>query len=130
MKSLIGLKINGEEVTPNLNKLASKSLYFDNFYSQVSVGTSSDTEFTLATSLMPSNNGTAFGNYFDRTYISMPQLLKEKGYYTFSMHGNNADDWNRRVMHNNLGYEHFYAKSEFDIDESIFQASNRKIKNN
>lgn len=116
---LIGLKINGQEVTPNLNKLAQKSMYFDNFYSQVSVGTSSDTEFTLATSLMPSNTGTAFGNHFDKTYIAMPQLLKDMGYYTFAMHGNNADYWNRRVMHKNLGYEHFYAKSEFNIDETI-----------
>ena len=116
---VIGLKINGQEVTPNLNKLASEGLYFNNFYSQVSVGTSSDTEFTLATSLMPSNTGTAFGNYFDNTYIAMPQLLKDMGYYTFAMHGNNADYWNRRVMHKTLGYEHFYAKSEFDIDETI-----------
>ncbi len=116
---VIGLKINGVEVTPNLNKLASESLYFDNFYSQVSVGTSSDTEFTLATSLMPSNTGTAFGNYFDKTYIAMPQLLKDQGYYTFAMHGNNADYWNRRVMHKTLGYDYFYAKADFDIDETI-----------
>ena len=116
---VIGLKINGQEVTPNLNKLAKEGLYFNNFYTQVSVGTSSDTEFTLATSLMPSNTGTAFGNYFDKTYVAMPQLLKDKGYYTFAMHGNNADYWNRRVMHKTLGYEHFYAKNEFEIDETI-----------
>lgn len=116
---VIGLKINGEEVTPNLNKLVKESLYFDNFYSQVSVGTSSDTEFTLATSLMPSNTGTAFGNYFDKTYIAMPDLLRQQGYYTFAMHGNNADYWNRRVMHKRLGYDHFYAKDSFDIDETI-----------
>ena len=135
---VIGLKINGKEVTPNLNKLASKGLYFNNFYTQVSVGTSSDTEFTLATSLMPSNSGTAFGNYFDKRYIAMPQLLKEKGYYTFAMHGNNADYWNRRVMHKTLGYDYFYAKSEFEIDETIglglsdhsfFQQSIEKLKN-
>ena len=116
---LIGLKVGGKEVTPNLNKLVKKSLYFDNFYSQVSVGTSSDTEFTLATSLMPSNNGTVFGNYYDRTYIAIPGLLKEKGYYTFAMHGNVADYWNRKVMHKNLGYDCFYARDSFEIDETI-----------
>lgn len=116
---VIGLEINGIEVTPNLNKLIKESLYFNNFYTQVSVGTSSDTEFTLATSLMPSNTGTAFGSYFDRTYIAMPQLLKDKGYYTFAMHGNNADYWNRRIMHKNLGYDTFYAKDTFEIDEWI-----------
>ena len=116
---LIGLKINGKEVTPNLNKLANSGMYFNNYYPQVSVGTSSDTEFSFNTSLMPSNTGTAFGSYFDRTYIATPALLKEKGYYTFAMHGNNADYWNRRVMHKNLGYDDFYGKSEYDIDETL-----------
>ena len=110
---------NGVEVTPNLNKLASTGMYFDNFYTQVSVGTSSDTEFTLNTSLMPANLGTAFGDYFDKEYVSIPKLLKEKGYYTFAMHGNNAEYWNRRVMHKNLGYDYLYAKSDYVIDEVI-----------
>ena len=116
---LIGLKINGKEVTPNLNKLASSGLYFNNYYSQVSVGTSSDTEFTFNTSLMPSNTGTAFGSYFDREYIAIPKLLKEKDYYNFAMHGNNADYWNRRVMHKNLGYDDLFAKADYDIDEVL-----------
>ena len=116
---VIGMSFNGEEVTPNLNKLASKSLYFDNFYTQVSLGTSSDTEFTFNTSLMPANYGTAFGNYFDKEYVSTPKLLKDKGYYTFAMHGNNGDFWNRRVMHKNLGYDDLYAKDTYEIDDVI-----------
>ncbi len=116
---VIGLKFNGQEVTPNLNRLAAKSLYFDNFYTQVSVGTSSDTEFTFNTSLMPAMYGTAFSNYFDKEYFSTPILLKQKGYYTFAMHGNNGDFWNRRIMHANLGYDKLYAKSDYDIDEVI-----------
>lgn len=114
---VINLKINGEELTPNLNKLAKNGFYFDNYYSQVSVGTSSDAEFTFSTSLMPANTGTAFGSYFDREYVSTPKLLKEKGYYTFAMHGNNADYWNRRVMHQNLGYDDLIAKADYEIDE-------------
>ena len=116
---VIGMKFNGVEVTPNLNKLAASGMYFDNFYTQVSIGTSSDTEFTLSTSLMPANIGTAFTDYADKTFVSMPQLLKEKGYYTFAMHGNNADYWNRRVMHKNLGYDKLIAKADFNIDEVI-----------
>ena len=88
MNFLIGLKFNGVEATPNLNKLAKEGMYFNNFYSQVSVGTSSDSEFTLNTSLMPSNNGTVFVSYFNRVYNTIPKLLKEQGYYTFSMHAN------------------------------------------
>lgn len=134
---VIGLEFNGEEVTPNLNKLTKKSLYFSNFYSQVSVGTSSDSEFTLNTSLMPTSTGTAFVSYYDREYVSIPKLLKEQGYYAFSMHGNNGSYWNRDIMHKSLGYDKFYSKSSYDIDEviglglsdkSFFKQSVEKIK--
>ena len=103
----IGMEFNGNPVTPTLNKLSSEGMYFSNFYSQVSVGTSSDAELTFNTSLMPTKSGTAFVSYPDRTYISTPSLLKEKGYYTFSMHANNADFWNRIIKHTNLGYDRF-----------------------
>ncbi len=116
---LIGLEFNGQEVTPNLNKLAAKGMYFNNFYSQVHIGTSSDTEFTLNTSLMPASIGTAFVDYADKEYVSIPKLLKEKGYYSFAMHANKGNFWNRRTMHLNLGYDHLYAKDEFVIDEEI-----------
>ena len=115
MNNLIGLTFNGEEVTPTLNKLSKDGMYFSNFYPQVSVGTSSDSELTFNTSLMPTKSGTAFVSYSDRTYIAIPTLLKEKGYYTFSMHANNADFWNRRVMHNKLGYDKFYSKADYEV---------------
>ena len=114
---VIGLKFNGKEVTPNLNKLVNEGLYFNNFYAQVGVGTSSDTEFTYATSLLPANNGTVFVNYFNNKFITMQHLLKDKGYYVFSMHGNVGDFWNRDTMHMNMGYDKFYSKSSFVIDE-------------
>lgn len=113
----IGLKFNGQEVTPNLNRLIKSSMYFDNFYAQVGVGTSSDTEFTYATSLLPSNNGTVFVNYFNDEFVTIQNLLKNKGYYVFSMHGNAGDFWNRDAMHMNMGYDKFYSKSSFEIDE-------------
>ena len=116
---VIGLELNGELVAPNLTKLAESGLYFNNFYTQVSVGTSSDSEFTLSTGLMPANNGTAFVSYFNRKYISMGSLLKEKGYYNVSMHGNVASYWNRNVMHKSLGYNEIIGKSEYEIDEWI-----------
>ena len=117
MTNAIGLEFNGKPVTPTLNKLSSEGMYFSNFHSQVSVGTSSDSELTFNTGLMPTKSGTAFVSYADRTYIGIPGLMEEKGYYSFSMHANNADFWNRRAMHKNLGYEHFYAKAEYNVQK-------------
>ena len=113
-------KFNGIEVTPTLNKLAREGIYFSNFYSQESAGTSSDTEFTFNSSLLPSSSGTVFMNYFNREYVTTPKLLKEQGYYTFSMHANKGSAWNRTVVHPNLGYDKFYYyKDAYEIDEEI-----------
>ena len=139
MNSLIDMKFNDQEVTPSLNKLAHEGMYFSNFYAQVSVGTSSDTELTYNTSLMPTKSGTAFVSYSDRDYISIPKMLNDKGYYTFSMHANNADFWNRRNMHNSLGYQRFYSKTDYTVtkentvglglsDYEFFKQSIPKIK--
>ena len=118
---LLGYKLNGKEVTPNLNRLASEGIYFNNFYAQESVGTSSDTEFTFNTSLLPASSGTVFVSYWDRNYsYSTQHLLQEKGYYTFSMHGNNCTMWNRSNMYPSLGYDKFYCyKDSYTIDEEI-----------
>lgn len=115
MTMFMNLKINGQEVTPNLNKLSKEGLYFSNFYPQISVGTSSDTEFTLNTSLMPALSGTVFVTYYDRNYYSLEKILKQQDYYAFSMHGNNASMWNREAMHKSLGYDKFYAKDSFNV---------------
>lgn len=116
----MNLAFNGKELTPNLNKLAKEGIYFSNFYSQESVGNSSDSEFTSLTSLMPSSSGTVFMNYFDREYITLPSLLKEKGYYTFSMHANVGSAWNRESAYKYLGYNHFYNYTkDYTIDEEL-----------
>ena len=111
---------NGKEVTPTLNKLAKEGLYFSNFYAQESVGTSSDSEFTFSSSLLPVSNGTVFINYFDRNYVTTQKLLSDMGYYTFSMHGNKGTFWNRNIVHPNLGYQDFFNQNNFfEIDEKI-----------
>ncbi len=111
---------NGKELTPNLNKLADEGLYFTNFYAQESVGTSSDTEFTYSSSLMPASSGTVAINYWDRDYTTTQSMLRDKGYFTFSMHGNNGSYWNRLNLHNSLGYDKFFNyTTDFVIDESI-----------
>lgn len=115
----MNLKFNDQVLTPNMSKLASEGIYFSNFYSEESTGTSSDSEFTFATSLLPAAHGTVFMNYFNRDYVTIQKLLQDKGYYTFSMHGNNGSAWNRDVMYKFMGYDKFYSKADYEIDEEI-----------
>lgn len=135
---LLSTEINGKELTPNLKRLASEGMYFSNFYSQESVGTSSDSEFTYSTSLLPASSGTVFVSYWDREYPSIQKFLKEENYYVFSMHANKGNFWNREVMHKKLGYDKFYYyDKDYKLDDivgmglsdkSFFKQSVPKIK--
>ena len=117
---LLNTSINGKEIAPNLKRLASEGMYFSNFYAQESVGTSSDTEFTLSTSLLPASSGTVFVSYYDRYYPSIQKSFDNSNYYVFSMHANKGNYWNREAMHKKLGYEHFYYyDKDYKLDDII-----------
>ena len=117
---VLNTSFNGVDVAPNFKRIASEGLYFSNFHAQESVGTSSDTEFTFSSSLLPSSSGTVFISYYDRNYLTIQKLLNQKDYYTFSMHGNNCTFWNRQATHKSFGYQKFYCyTNDFDIDETI-----------
>lgn len=113
------LAFSDGEVTPFLNQLAKEGMFFENFYPQHSVGTSSDTEFTFSTSLYPINNRTVFIDHADKDYSTIQKILSEKGYHVMSMHANNGGFWNRNIMHDTLGYDEFIDKQYYEIDEIV-----------
>ena len=114
---LMDMKFNGEVVAPNLKKLAGEGMFFDNFYSPISIGTSSDAEYMMLTGLLPSSSGTVFVTYSDNIFRTIPSILKERGYYTFSMHGNYPSMWNRANIHPRLGYSKMYFHDSYTFDE-------------
>jgi len=128
---------NGVELMPNVKKMASEGLFFTNFYSEESVGTSSDTEFTLQNSLLPIGTGTVFVNFANNEYKSMPGILANNQYSTFSMHGNICEFWKRNQMYDHMGYQKFYCNTDYDqsekiglglSDKSFFKQSVQKLK--
>lgn len=116
---VINQKVNGEEITPNLNKWINKSLYFDNYFYQVAGGNTSDAEFMSNNSLYPAESGAAYNTYSGNYYESLAKQLTDKDYYTAAMHGNNEGFWNRNVMYKAEGFEDFYGEHSFNIDEEV-----------
>ncbi|MEG1642031.1 MAG: LTA synthase family protein [Synergistaceae bacterium] len=116
---VIDLKINGKEVTPNLNKFVKKSLYFPRTYNQTSVGNSSDAEFIVNTGLYPAESGVAYTRFATNEYHSLPFLLTEKGYNVLALHGDREGFWNRHKMYPALGFNKFISKKDFIVDENI-----------
>src|SRR5690348_2958450 len=55
---LIGRSVNGQEVTPTMNRLiADHGLYFDQYHPQIGIGNTSDAELMSLTSLLPVAGG-------------------------------------------------------------------------
>ncbi|OPJ64563.1 LTA synthase family protein [Clostridium oryzae] len=116
---VINRKVNGQEITPNLNRFLKKCMYFDNFYYQVAAGNTSDAEFMTNNSLYPAATGAAYSIYAKNDLDSLGEKLKEKKYYTSVFHGNRRIFWNRNIMYNTEGFYHFYSKEELNADEIV-----------
>lgn len=114
---VIGKTINGKEITPNLNKLIHDSLYFDNIYYQVSGGNTSDAEFLANNSLYPLSEGSVYHRYSENTYHSMPSILKDKGYNTYSLHAFNKTFWNREEMYKAIKFDTFFSSEDFVMND-------------
>jgi len=116
---VVGLKINGKEVTPNLNRFIRGSVYFDRAYNQTGAGNSADAEFLANAGLYPSPSGVAYIRFAGNTYDALPKFLSENGYATLALHGDKPGFWNRQHMYPALGFQRFISKLDFNADENI-----------
>ncbi|NLY42909.1 MAG: LTA synthase family protein [Clostridiaceae bacterium] len=111
--------INGKEITPNLNRLARNSYYFDRIYHQVAGGNTSDAEFLTNVSLHPAKEGAVYFRYPNNHYESLPKVLKAKGYDTYVFHGFRPSFWNRTVMYKALGFDTYMSLDDYVVDEKV-----------
>ncbi|MDD4160440.1 MAG: LTA synthase family protein [Synergistaceae bacterium] len=116
---VIGLRINGAEVTPNLNRFIKGSEYFSRIYNQTASGNSSDAEFLVNTGLYPSATGVAYTRFAGNSYEALPKILTNKGYTSLALHGDRPGFWNRNRMYPSMGFSRFISKNDFVVDESI-----------
>ncbi|HEY5575524.1 MAG TPA: LTA synthase family protein [Clostridiaceae bacterium] len=116
---VINRKVNGQEITPNLNKLVGKSLYFDNYYYQIADGGTSDAEFLSNNSLYPAASGSAYFLYAGNKFHSLSNELDDSGYYTAALHGYKETFWNRNVIYKSFGFDKFYSEDDYNIDEVV-----------
>ncbi|USK69209.1 LTA synthase family protein [Peribacillus asahii] len=114
---VINEKVNGQEITPFLNEFIKESYYFDNFYHQTGQGKTSDSEFIIENSLYPLGRGAVFFTNAQNEYKAMPEILTEHGYFTASLHANHRSFWNRDIMYDALGYQHFYDSDAYKTTE-------------
>lgn len=116
---VINQSVNGQEITPNLNRWIKKSTYFNNCFYQVAAGGTSDAEFMVNNSLYPASAGAAYYLYPSDTLNSIANVLDKKGYQTNVLHGYEQTFWNRNIMYNSEGFKNFYNKNDYNVNEVV-----------
>lgn len=124
---LVNLSIDGQEITPNLNKLAAGNFYFPRFFQQVGQGNTSDAEFIVNTSFYVPPDGPATDIYASKELPSLPKLLEAQGYDTATFHTNEVDFWNRGELYEGVGFNRYYDKSYFGEDDTVFYGASDEV---
>lgn len=117
---VLGAEYNGQEITPNLNRLLTQdTLYYDHYYSNIGKGNTADAEFSTLNSLYPVKDGESYRIFEDNTYNGLPWLMRENGYYSFAIHGYSGEFWNREKAYPGQGFQDFYSMEDLNQDEII-----------
>lgn len=125
---LIGLKVDGREVTPNLNRLLKESYYFDRFFQQIARGNTSDAEFVTNTSIYPSHVQSTAKQVAGLVVPSLPRMLQSQGYEAITLHTNDVQFWSRNTMYPALGFDRYYDKAYFGEEDIVeFGASDEVL---
>lgn len=125
---VIGLEVDGREITPNLNRLVSQSIYFDHVYQQIGKGNTSDAEFVMNTSLYPSGTMPMSRQTAGLEVPSLARYLAPYGYESATLHTNEAKFWDRTEMYRTLGFDAYYDKEYFGEEDKIhFGASDEVL---
>lgn len=102
---VIGATVAGQEITPFLNRLRRRGLYYSAVVDVTAQGMTSDAEYAALNSQYPLGQGAvAFlraGNEFE----TVAHALQAAGYSTLSAHPFKRGFWNRAALHPRYGFE-------------------------
>jgi len=136
---VIGAVYEGQEITPNLNRLLkADTFYFDNYYYQIGGGNTADAEFAVNNSLFAPESEAAYVKYTDNTWHGLPYLLKDHGYSgAHAFHNYIQTFWNRETAYPYQGFDSFTSLEDLEQDDmfpmglsdkSMFRQSMEQLK--
>ncbi len=115
----INQRINGQEITPNLNALLKDSAYFDNVYQQIGAGNTSDAEWLMHTSLYPEGMDPTVNTIEGNEIPSLVRTLKRNGYGAATYHADDITYWSRDKLYPALGFDYVYTSNEIPNEKEI-----------
>lgn len=122
VESLNQFLLQNEYTRANMSflvNLLSESYVFNNFYTNVGMGVSSDAESIVLTGLNPQGDRTMYWDYNDIPY-ELPSIIKylgNEGYHTAAIHGDHEAFYNRNVVYSGLyQFDESYSLENFIAD--------------
>lgn len=120
----IGLTVEGQEVTPNLNRLVadttSSVTYIPRLVTQVGAGRSIDAQLLLLTGLLPMSGDVAAMNFSDNVYPSLIKAMKSRGpVRSYLLTGDKAAVWNQARFGRALGIDTLVDAPCWEMTEKI-----------
>lgn len=116
---IVGLRIGGREVMPNLRRLRETSVSFSNVFDQTDEGRTSDAEWSALTSLLPEPHGAAAFVDAANQVVGLPSVLASSGYHPLSAVAFDPSFWNRRVMFPKFGFATTLFEADFGPGQKI-----------
>ena len=86
---------------PFINQLLEESYYFENYFTSVGMGVSSDGEISVLTGLYPNGYSTLYWDFNKKQYDfdTLPKLFNNKSYMSLGIHGDYERFYNRDVAY-------------------------------
>jgi len=116
---VIGLEIEGREVTPFLNRWIEEALWFSNVTDQTGQGRSSDSELATQVSLTPASGGAAAFRFEGNDFTGIAEVLGGRGYHSVSAVAYDGAFWNRRRTHPAYGFSTSLFADDFSAGENV-----------
>lgn len=113
--------IEGQEITPNLNRLLTDSttLYAPNVLTQVRSGRSIDGQLIYLTGLLPMLSGVYSTEHPDNTYPSLQKAMKQSaGTTSYLVTSDKIQTWNQEGVAKALGVERMLSRPDFRMEET------------
>lgn len=113
-----------EEVMPFFKHMTTKAPNTVSGFLDVSVlgGNTANTEFEFLTgntmAFLPQGS-VPYQQYVKSETESLASILKGYGYETYAMHPYNAKGWDRHLVYEHFGFDHYISKADFDNPQLI-----------
>lgn len=115
-------EVEGQEITPYLNKLLqdSTTLYAPHVLTQVKGGRSIDAQLMLCAGMLPVNSGTYSSQYPDHTYETLLKAMhQKKNSRNYLLTIDKVSTWNQGVIAYAFGTDTIVSYHDFDQTEAF-----------